>query len=71
MRGVVLNNVSPDRPGIAERTNLEALAELLEPVPVLPFPWIRKDRPLDYALDIADENGFATLIADRSRPAPA
>jgi hypothetical protein len=36
---------------------------------VLPFPWIRKDRPLDYALDIADENGFATLIADRSRPA--
>jgi dethiobiotin synthetase len=69
VRGVVLNNVSPDRPGIAERTNLEALAELLEPIPVLPFPWIRKDRPLDYALDIADENGFATLIADRSRPA--
>ncbi|HEY0026150.1 MAG TPA: dethiobiotin synthase [Longimicrobium sp.] len=69
VRGVVLNNVSPDRPGIAERTNLEALAELLEPIPVLPFPWIRKDRPLDYALDIADENGFATLIADRSRRA--
>lgn len=68
VRGVILNALGPDRNGIAERTNLEALTELLEPVPVVPFPWIRKDRPLDYALEIAEENGFDRLIADRVAP---
>jgi dethiobiotin synthetase len=70
VRGVVLNALGPEPGGIAERTNLEALAELLEPVPVLPFPWIRKDRPLDYAADIAEENGFDKLIAQRVAPPP-
>jgi dethiobiotin synthetase len=68
VRGVILNALGPDRNGIAERTNLEALTELLEPVPVVPFPWIRKDRPLEYALEIAEENGFDRLIADRVAP---
>lgn len=68
VRGVVLNALGPDRNGIAERTNLEALTELLEPVPVLPFPWIRKDRPLEYALEIAEENGFDRLVAPRVPP---
>ena len=68
VRGVVLNSLNPEPRGIAERTNLEALAELLEPVPVLPFPWIRRDRPPAYALEIAEENGFETLIADRTPP---
>ena len=68
VRGVILNALGPDRNGIAERTNLEALTELLEPIPVLPFPWIRKDRPLDYALEIAEENGFDRLIAARVPP---
>lgn len=63
VRGVVLNALGPESKGIAERTNLEALLELLDPVPVVPFPWIRKDRPLDYALEIAEENGFGRLIA--------
>jgi dethiobiotin synthetase len=65
VRGVVLNALGPESKGIAERTNLEALAELLEPVPVLPFPWIRKDRTLAYAVEIAEENGFGKLIGDR------
>jgi dethiobiotin synthetase len=63
VRGVVLNALGPEPGGIAERTNLEALGSLLEPVPVLPFPWIRRDRPLDYAVDIAEENGLGRLIA--------
>lgn len=33
VRGVILNALGPDRNGIAERTNLEALTELLEPIP--------------------------------------
>lgn len=70
VRGVVLNALGPEPGGIAERTNLEALSELLSPVPVLPFPWIRRDRPLDYAVDIAEENGFDTLIGDRVAPPP-
>lgn len=70
VRGVVLNALGPEPGGIAERTNLEALAELLEPVPVLPFPWIRRDRTLDYAADIAEEQGFDTLLADRVAPTP-
>ena len=68
VRGVVLNALGPDRNGIAERTNLEALTDLLEPIPVLPFPWIRKDRPLEYAMEIAEENGFERLIAERVPP---
>jgi dethiobiotin synthetase len=68
VRGVILNALGPDRNGIAERTNLEALTDLLEPIPVLPFPWIRKDRPLSYALEIAEENGFERLLAERVAP---
>lgn len=71
VRGVVLNALGPEPGGIAERTNLEALQELLAPVPVLPFPWIRKDRSLDYAADIAEENGFDELIRDREGPPSA
>jgi dethiobiotin synthetase len=67
VRGVVLNAMGPDPRGIAISTNLEALGELLDPVPVLPFPWIRKDRPIEYAVEIAEENGFETLIASRER----
>jgi dethiobiotin synthetase len=70
VRGVILNALGPEPGGIAERTNLEALAELLDPVPVLPFPWIRKGRTLDYAVDIAEENGFDRLIRDRVAPPP-
>jgi dethiobiotin synthetase len=70
VRGVVLNALGPEPGGIAERTNLEALAELLDPVPVLPFPWIRRDRTPDYAADIAEEQGFDTLLAKRVAPPP-
>jgi dethiobiotin synthetase len=67
VRGVVLNTLGPDPGGIAERTNLEALSELLEPVPVLPFPWIARTRGLDYAVEIAEENGLGQLVAARVR----
>lgn len=70
VRGVVLNSLDAEPSGIAERTNLEALAELLEPVPVLPFPWMRKDRSLEYAADVAEENGFEKLIGERVAPPP-
>jgi dethiobiotin synthetase len=67
VRGVVLNSLAPEPGGIAERTNLEALAELLDPVPVLPFPWIPRTKPPAYALEIAEENGLARLVAPRVR----
>lgn len=70
VRGVVLNALGPEPGGIAERTNLEALADLLSPVPVLPFPWIRRDRGLDYAADVAEEAGIGALLADRVAPPP-
>ncbi|HEU0014718.1 MAG TPA: dethiobiotin synthase [Longimicrobium sp.] len=69
VRGVVLNALDPDPGGIAERTNREALAELLDPVPVIPLPWLRRDRGPEYALDIAEENGFGRLVAARTPPA--
>jgi dethiobiotin synthetase len=67
VRGVVLNALGPEPGGIAERTNAEALAELLDPVPVLPFPWIARHRSLEYALEIAEENGLGGLLAERVR----
>ncbi|HEX2202741.1 MAG TPA: dethiobiotin synthase [Longimicrobium sp.] len=67
VRGVVLNTLSPDPPGIAESTNLEVLADLLAPIPVLPLPWLRK-REESYVLEIAEENGLGVLIADREAP---
>jgi dethiobiotin synthetase len=63
VRGVVLNNLGPEQPRIAERTNLDALQELLAPVPVLPLPWLRHPDDDDYVLEIAEENGLAVLIA--------
>ncbi len=71
VRGVVLNTLDPDPPGIAESTNLDVLRELLDPVPVLPFPWIRKPNDDRYVLEIAEESGFDVLIADRTPPPPA
>lgn len=70
VRGVVLNTPTAEPQGIAERTNREALAELLDPVPVLPLPWIRKPQDEEYLLDIAEENGFEVLVRDHVRPDP-
>jgi dethiobiotin synthetase len=67
VRGVVLNALDSEPPGIAESTNLETLAELLAPVPVLPFPWLRKPDDDRYVLAVAEECGFAALIAERGR----
>ncbi|HYJ78797.1 MAG TPA: dethiobiotin synthase [Longimicrobiaceae bacterium] len=67
VRGVVLNTLGPEPPGIAESTNLETLTELLAPVPVLPLPWMRKPRDDRYVLEIAEENGFGALLAERQQ----
>jgi len=68
VRGVVLNTQDPDPPGIAESTNLETLRDLLAPVPVLFFPWLRKPDDERYVLEIAEESGFDSLIAARRLP---
>jgi dethiobiotin synthetase len=68
VRGVVLNALDPEPPGIAEATNLEALSELLAPVPVLSFPWLRKPDDEAYVLDIARERGLDRLLGDRTPP---
>lgn len=68
VRGVVLNTLSPEPPGIAERTNLDALQELLAPVPVHPLPWIRRPDDDAYLLEIADESGLDALLVDRDTP---
>lgn len=67
VRGVVLNALGPQPPRIAQSTNLETLAELLAPIPVLPFPWMRKPEDAGHVREIAEENGLGALLADRSR----
>ncbi|MBV9109616.1 MAG: dethiobiotin synthase [Gemmatimonadetes bacterium] len=68
VRGVVLNTVAPEPPRIAESTNLETLTELLAPVPVLHFPWLRKPQDERWVLEVAEESGFDRLIARREPP---
>lgn len=70
VRGVVLNTLSPEPQGIAEASNLEALTELLAPVPVLHLPWIRKPDDDAYVVEIARENGLEILLAERKAPPP-
>jgi dethiobiotin synthetase len=62
VRGVVLNTLGPEPPRIAERTNLEALQELLSPIPVLPLPWLRHPDQDAYVLELAEENGLGVLL---------
>jgi dethiobiotin synthetase len=64
VRGVVLNTLGPEPPRIAERTNLEALQELLDPVPVLQFPWLRRPDDDAYAIDVAEEHGLGRLLTE-------
>ncbi len=68
VRGVVLNTLDPEPPGIAESTNWETLKDLLAPVPVLQFPWLRKPHDDRYVIEIAEECGFDTLISLRVPP---
>jgi len=66
VRGVVLNALGPETPGIAEATNLEALSDLLAPVPVLAFPWLRRPDDEAYVLDVAQQAGLDALLGDRT-----
>ena len=68
VRGVVLNTLSPEPPRIAESTNLETLRELLAPVPVLHFPWLRKPNDDAYVVELAEECGFDALVGHRVLP---
>ena len=54
---------------LRSRTNLQALQELLAPVPVLPLPWIRKPADDRYVVEIAEECGLGALVTDRNPPA--
>jgi dethiobiotin synthetase len=64
VRGVVLNTLSAEPPRIAERTNLEALQELLAPIPVLPLPWMKRPDDDAYVLEVAEENGLGRLFEE-------
>lgn len=68
VRGVVLNALGPEPAGIAEASNLEALSDLLAPVPVLAFPWLRKPDDEAYVLGVAEDAGLGALLADRTPP---
>jgi dethiobiotin synthetase len=70
VRGVVLNELSPDRAGAAERSNPDALAELLGDVPVVVFPWIADPRNHDHLARAAEESGLARLLPLASEPPP-
>jgi dethiobiotin synthetase len=64
VRGIVLNAMSADGGGVAEATNLRALADLAAPVPVLAFPWIAD--PTDFAAlaDAAEKAGLGRLAGE-------
>lgn len=69
VRGVVLNQLGADAGGVAEETNLEALRELLAPVPVYAFPWMEDARDPERLADAAERAGLAELVVERSAPA--
>lgn len=69
VRGVVLNQPGTDAGGVAEETNLEALRELLAPVPVYGFPWIEDARDPERLADAAERAGLDALVVERSAPA--
>lgn len=62
VRGVVLNQLSSDNSGVAERTNLEALSELLPDLPVLAFPWLTDLQDYARLVHAAEESGLAGLL---------
>ena len=68
VRGVVLNTLDPEPPGIAESTNLETLrgAAGARARATLPLAAQAGRRPLR-ARALAEECGFAALIAERGR----
>lgn len=69
VRGIVLNPVSAEPGGIAEQSNLQALVELVSPVPVLAVPWVDNPRDFERLADVAEESGLGTLIEARVAPA--
>ena len=50
VRGLVLNTLRPDLPDLAQRTNLDALRQLLPRIPVLLWPWMPEPRDFLAAL---------------------
>ncbi|HEV2130681.1 MAG TPA: dethiobiotin synthase [Longimicrobiaceae bacterium] len=70
VRGVVLNQLSTACPGTAERTNRDALVELLPDVPVVTFPWVSDPRDHDRLVSAAEASGLAELLPAVSGPPP-
>jgi dethiobiotin synthetase len=62
VRGVVLNQLSPDKPGVAEQTNLEALSELLPDLPVLAFPWLTELEDHARVAHAAEQSALGGLL---------
>lgn len=66
VRAVVLNAVSSDRPGTAERTNQAVLKELLRTIPVVSFPYTTNTNDHAHLAILARELSVHATIA---RPA--
>ncbi len=67
VRGVVLNDPRPDA---GDRDAPDALRTLLEPVPLLRFPYLERTHDADALADAADAAGLGELLRERERPAP-
>lgn len=69
VRGVVLNALHGGPATPAEESNLAALAELLAPVPVLPFPWLAGGtRDPERLAAAAEAAGLDAFLAERTMP---
>ena len=69
VQGIVLNSLLPGEAGTVERTNADAVAELFQNLPVLPFPCLPRPHDIDVLAEAAESAGLDALIhAARKSP---